>query len=294
MFLARICVLLFLVTTSWHVAAHEEKNVAFVTVKVLDPVGRPVTNARVRFVARSSSSEREQTEQTTSETGMATVELKPGTFDLTVTSPEFGFLMMHDVEVKRGDHRQLNVVLEAPVPVIIDFVDFVEGLEPERSPILGNLEESTEAKTAIRKPATSTGHVNTSEDVCAKTAHLRTYSNAVFVEEAGDVVGYELVFQRSNGSFVSALLYVYEGVPTKDGISVSGQLSSGKVAMQGNWVVHAIEGPSKKQVVETHAVEISGNLDSKRFRGTITISGSAESLTLKRVEHIWLCKPKAQ
>lgn len=294
MFLARICVLLFLVTTSWHVAAHEEKNVAFVTVKVLDPVGRPVTNARVRFVARSSSNEREQTEQTTSETGMATVELKPGTFDLTATSPEFGFLMMHDVEVKRGDHRQLNVVLEAPVPVIIDFVDFVEGLEPERSPILGNLEESTEAKTAISKPATSTGHVNTSEDVCAKTAHLRTYSNAVFVEEAGDVVGYELVFQRSNGSFVSALLYVYEGVPTKDGISVSGQLSSGKVAMQGNWVVHAIEEPSKKQVVETHAVEISGNLDSKRFRGTITISGSAESLTLKRVEHIWLCKRKAQ
>src|SRR5262249_17268309 len=108
MFTARFCVLLLLVTTTWNIAAQEEKNLAFVTLKVLDPARRPVTDARVRFVGRSSSSEKEQT---TAETGTATVELQPGTFDLTVTSPEFLSLMMKDVEVKRGDHQQLDVVL---------------------------------------------------------------------------------------------------------------------------------------------------------------------------------------
>jgi hypothetical protein len=110
------------------------------------------------------------------------------------------------------------------------------------------------------------------------------------VEEAGDVVGYELVFQQRDGNAMTALLYVYEGVPNEDGIRVSGQISGKNVTMEGNWVLHLIEEPSKKEVVETRPVEISGTLDSKRFRGTIKISGVATSVTLKRVDHIWMCR----
>jgi len=130
----------------------------------------------------------------------------------------------------------------------------------------------------------------TSEDECGRTAHLQTYSNAVFVKEAGDVVGFDLAFHQRNGNSITALLYDYEGVPNEDGISVSGEISGREVTMKGNWVLHLIEEPSKKEVIETHPVEISGTLDSKRFRGTIKISGVATPVTLKRVNHIWMCR----
>lgn len=200
-FVGRICVLLLLVTTYWHAAAQEEKNSAFVTVKVLDPAGRPVSNARVHFLERSSRNEKDQT---TSETGTTTVELQPGTFDLTVTSPEFLFLMMRDVEVKRGDHRQLDVVLKAKGLRIIDFVDFAECVVPETAK-LGNLEES------VRKPVllfvAPGGVLDASGDECEWTARMRVYSNASLIKEADDVVGYELAVQQREDTSVDALLY---------------------------------------------------------------------------------------
>ncbi len=287
----RICAVLLVLGTSCCAVAQEEMNSAFVTVAVSDTLGGAIPNARVHAVERSSKNE---TEKLTGETGTATLRLQPGRFDLTVTGPS-GFLesIIADVDVQPGEYRRMSVILKVKTSdCCIDFVDPIERIEPE-SAKFGDLEESTTAKTAIRKPATLTGPAGTSEDVCAKSAHLRTYSNAIFVEEAGDVVGYELVFQRSNSNSASALLYVYQGEPNEDGISVSGQISAGKLAIKGNWVKHLIEEPAKKQVVETYPVEISGSLDSKRFRGNITISGSAESLTLRRVEYIWLCKPKA-
>jgi hypothetical protein len=287
----RICAVLLVLGTSCCAVAQEEMNSAFVTVAVSDTLGGAIPNARVHALDRSS---RNETEKLTGETGTATLRLQPGKFDLTVTGPP-GFLtsIITDVDVQPGEHRRMNVMLKVKTSdCCIDFVDPIERIEPERAKF-GDLEESTTAKTAIRNRPT-TDPVDTSEDACAKSAHLRTYSNAVFVEEAADVVGYELVFQQSNSNSASALLYVYDGAPNKDGISVSGQISAGKVAMKGNWVQHLIEEPAKKQVVETYPVEISGTLDSKRFRGSITISGSAESLTLRRVEYIWLCKPKAQ
>ena len=130
---------------------------------------------------------------------------------------------------------------------------------------------------------------NPSDDECAQTAHLEVYSNAVFVQEAGDVVGYELAFQQRKGDSVGALLFLYEGVPTKEGVSMTGHISGKELTMKGNWVLHLAEEPSKKEIVETRSVEISGTLDSKRFRGTITISGQTESVTLKSVSNIWLC-----
>lgn len=287
----RIFTVLLVLGTSCCAVAQEEMNSALVTVAVSDTLGGAIPNARLQILESSPANEKELV---AGETGNATVELQPGTFDLTVTSPGFAASLIRGVKVKPGEHRRINIVLKVRVyDCCIDFVDPVEAIEPE-SAKFGDLEESTTAKTAMRKPATLTAPVGTSEDVCAKSAHLRTYSNANYVEEAGDVVGYELVFQRSNSNSASAVLYVYEGAPNEDGISVSGQISAGKVAMKGNWVQHLIEEPAKKQGVETYPVEISGSLDSKRFRGNITISGSTESLTLRRVEYIWLCKPNAK
>ena len=131
---------------------------------------------------------------------------------------------------------------------------------------------------------------DTSQDECARTAHLQSYSNAVFVEEAGDVVGYELVIQQRNRNSAKALFYIYEGVPNEDGISMSGQISDRKLTMEGDWVLHLIEEPSEKEIVETRRVELTGTLDSNRFRGTIKISGLTTPVTLKRVGQIWMCR----
>jgi len=149
----RVCALLLLFTTRYCAAPQEEANSAFVTVKVSDTLGTPVTNTRIHFLERSSKSHKEQT---TDETGTATVQLQPGLFDLSVTSPrpDLMSLIVRDVEVKRGEHRQLDLVLKAKIPGIIDFVDPMEGLEPERAP-LGDLEEPT--KKATTQAATQQG-----------------------------------------------------------------------------------------------------------------------------------------
>jgi len=143
-------------------------------------------------------------------------------------------------------------------------------------------------------PVVSPGeNLNASADVCARTSHSQIYSNAVFIEEAGDVVGFELALQRSHhGSSVTALLYDYEGVPNEDGISLSGQILGRKLTMEGSWVRHLIEMPSKKEVVETRLVKVDGTIDSTRFRGTIKFKDldTPIRVRLKRVDHIWMCK----
>jgi len=131
---------------------------------------------------------------------------------------------------------------------------------------------------------------NASEDACAQTAHLQIYSNAVFVEEAGDVVGYEIAFQQRKRNSIDALLYFYEGVPNEDGVHISGQISGVNLTMRGNWVQHLIEEPSKKEIVETHPVEVAGTLNPNRFRGTIKVSDLATPVTLKHINHIWVCR----
>jgi len=131
-----------------------------------------------------------------------------------------------------------------------------------------------------------------SEDECTRTVHLQTYSNAVFSEETGDVVGYELAIQERNGSSIKALFYDYEGVPNNDGISMSGQISGRNLTMTGNWIETRIEEPTKQKIVETRLVEVDGRLESNWFRGTIKIQGLVApiSVRMKRVDHIWMCK----
>ena len=143
-------------------------------------------------------------------------------------------------------------------------------------------------------PAVSPGeNLNASEDEYARTAHSQIYSNAVFIEEAGDVVGFELALQRSHdSSSVGALLYDYEGVPNEDGISLSGHILGRKLTMEGNWVGRLIEQPSKKEIVETRLVKLDGTIDATRFHGTITISDLDTPIRVrqKRVDRIWMCK----
>jgi hypothetical protein len=147
------------------------------------------------------------------------------------------------------------------------------------------------ALLAMVLSVTLSGTLDASEDECERTAQMRVYSNAAFIEEAGDVVGYEMAVQRREGTSIDALLYFYEGVPNKDGISVSGHIAGGKLAMEGDWVEHLIEQPSNKETVETHHVTLNGKLDSTWFRGTIKIAGLATPIKvrLKHVSHIWMC-----
>ena len=136
------------------------------------------------------------------------------------------------------------------------------------------------------------GAPSVSEDECERTVRMRVYSNAYFVEEAGDVVGYELAVQQSDGTLTTALLYFYEGEPNEDGIHISGHIAGRKLTMEGDWVEHLIEYPSKKEVVATHHIMVNGTLDSTWFRGSIEIAGVAPpvNVKLKRVNHIWMCR----
>ena len=138
----------------------------------------------------------------------------------------------------------------------------------------------------------------TSEDECARTAPMRIYSNAVFSEETGDVSGFELAIKKLNGSTVDALLYVYEGAPNNNGIHLQGRISGKKLTIEGNWDEHLIEYPSKKDIVQTHFVTIEGALNPALFGGKITIKDTSttkslsedETVRLRRVGNIWLCK----
>jgi hypothetical protein len=137
-----------------------------------------------------------------------------------------------------------------------------------------------------------------SGDECAPTASMRIYSNAVISEETGDVNGFELSVKKANDSTVDSLLYVYEGAPNNNGIHLQGHISGDKLTIEGNWNEHLIEYPSKKEIVQTHFVTINGTLNSALFRGKITIKDTSttkgltedETVRLKRVGHIWLCK----
>jgi len=127
---------------------------------------------------------------------------------------------------------------------------------------------------------------------CEKTAGMQVYSNVFVHKETGDLLGYDLALKRSGDSGVDALLYVYEGGESDEGIPLSGQISNGRLSVQGTWVEHGVEYPSKKEIVQTHFVKIVGTLESAAFRGELTIEGvgEREQVRLKRVKTIWSCK----
>lgn len=128
------------------------------------------------------------------------------------------------------------------------------------------------------------------QDECARTANLQTYSSAFVDRETGDLNGYELAIDEHKDSTVNAFLYVYEGGES-EGIPLPGHLSSDKLLISGTWVEHLIENPSKKEVVQTHSVKISGVLKPSSFQGKLNIEGmeTDQYIRLKRVKHVWGC-----
>jgi hypothetical protein len=127
---------------------------------------------------------------------------------------------------------------------------------------------------------------------CVKTAVMRIYSSAFAHEETGDVLGYELAIKENNDSTADVLLYVYEGAADDEGIPLSGRISGKELTVQGNWVEHLVEYPSKKEIIQTHSVKIDGTLEAASFRGHIKIENMElpDSVQLKRVKRLWSCK----
>jgi len=100
--------LLLLAVCSW-AGAQEDKKLAFVTIKVTDVSGAVMKKADVHFVEHLSRGDKVQA---VDGAGDARFELAPGNYELSVTSPGFKSLVMHYVEVKPGEHKQLDIALE--------------------------------------------------------------------------------------------------------------------------------------------------------------------------------------
>jgi hypothetical protein len=120
---------------------------------------------------------------------------------------------------------------------------------------------------------------------------MRIYSDAFVAEESGDLEGYELALGEVRGSAVDTLFFLYEG-SAGDGISLPGHLSGRTLSIEGSWVEHLIEYPSKKETVQKHHVKIDGTVERDWFQGEIEIEGITEpqKVRLKRVDRIWVCK----
>ena len=134
----RLWALLFLLATGWYPTTQQGMKSAFCTVKVVDASGNSVSNVRVHFREASSKSEKDQI---TDKAGNLTVELQPGYYDITLSSPGFNPTIMRDFEVAPGEHRHLELLLK---PEVRDCCVDPEGpsFEPESSKI-GNLEPPT-------------------------------------------------------------------------------------------------------------------------------------------------------
>jgi hypothetical protein len=132
-------------------------------------------------------------------------------------------------------------------------------------------------------------------DECDKTAGMQVYSNVFVHEETGDLLGYDLALRHNADSRLDALLYLYEGGESDAGIPLSGQISNNRLSIQGSWIEHLVEYPSKKEIVQTHFVKIVGTLEATGFRGELTIEGMGEpeKVRLKHVKRIWSCKKKS-
>jgi hypothetical protein len=120
---------------------------------------------------------------------------------------------------------------------------------------------------------------------------MRIYSSAFVHKETGDLLGYDLALGPATERNTDALLFIHEGSPG-EGIPLQAEQSDGKVTIDGDWVEHLVEYPSKRETVKTHSIKITGTADKHRLRGTIMIEGltTAEKFSLKRVQKIWMCR----
>jgi len=246
------------------------KPISQATFVVTDPSGAVIANANVTIQGKVTLTTR------TSLDGSVHLTLPYGYYEVTIASNGFKPL------------RIAKFIVDAPkLPVrtvTLQLGDY--GFDEFPSEVVAVPTLPSELPNSIEEKAGATAH-------CARTAHMRIYSDTSFSEETGDVAGYELALQRRNESTVEAVLFIYEGAANDDGIPLSGHVSGMELTIEGKWIEHLIKYPSKEESVQTHEVKIVGTLDSARFRGKITIDGLAtpDRVRLKRVSHIWLCKP---
>lgn len=130
-------------------------------------------------------------------------------------------------------------------------------------------------------------------EACSQTARMEIYSDAWFSDETGDVNGFELALEPPSGGQRKALLFVYEGEANTDGIPLAVSGTDGKLTMQGTWVEHMIEYPSKREVVQKRFVRITAAVTPDALRGKIMIEAMFKPtrIRLRRVKYVWLCTP---
>ena len=116
------------------------------------------------------------------------------------------------------------------------------------------------------------GPLNASEDECERTSHMGIYSNAAFIEEAGDVVGYELAVEQLDGTSATALLHVYEGVPNKDGTpwltraTPPNRTSSNPMKISNRQLARNPRGPRNSDLMPDAGWEtLTGTVDSSAY-----------------------------
>ena len=127
-------------------------------------------------------------------------------------------------------------------------------------------------------------------DECPKAATHKFFSNAFLSEETGDVGGFELALTATKGHGYEALLYVYEGVSNKDGISLVGDGDRSGISLRGDWREELVEYPSKRRITQTRPVKLDGKVSEDDFRGKVQIGSDSRQISLHRVSQIWLCK----
>lgn len=121
---------------------------------------------------------------------------------------------------------------------------------------------------------------------------MEIYSDAQVSQETGDLSGFELALDKSSDSPRNALLFVYEGGGS-EGIPLTATTKGNNLVVEGTWVEHLTEYPSKKEIVQTRRVKISGKITPKTLRGAISIEDlqivNPDKMRLKRVQRIWFC-----
>jgi len=131
-------------------------------------------------------------------------------------------------------------------------------------------------------------------DECARTSGMQIYSNATYIEEAGDVVGLELALTVRPDRSVNALLYDYEGVPTNDGVLLDGRIAGTTLTLDGIWVQHLHES-SGREIIHKVPIALRGVVNEKSFVGSVQINGGSQgSVRLLRTETIWLCRASSK
>ena len=97
-------------------------------------------------------------------------------------------------------------------------------------------------------------------------AKSRIYSNVEYIEEAGDLLGYELEV-KVNGWRVTGFLRIYEG-GCGSPAPVSGTLGGSKISLSGKSEVYGNVG-------------ISGSMSNESVRATLRMEKAAKPETIK-------------